>query len=47
MAKKSKEQEEEDFRPTGTIAVLTIFVITLIAIWGTIYMILVGRGGTI
>jgi hypothetical protein len=47
MAKKSNEKEDEDFRPTGTITVLTIFVITLIAIWSTIYMILVGRGGTL
>ena len=45
MAKKDKEDDE--FRPTGTIAVLTIFVVTLIAIWATIYMILVGRGGTL
>ena len=30
MAKKDKEEDE--FRPTGTIAVLTVFVITLIAI---------------
>jgi len=45
MAKKDKDDDE--FRPTGTIAVLAIFVITLIAIWATIYMILVGRGGTL
>jgi hypothetical protein len=45
MAKKDKDDDE--FRPTGTIAVLAIFVITLIAIWTTIYMILVGRGGTV
>ncbi|MEK6751051.1 MAG: cytochrome c oxidase subunit 2A [Chloroflexota bacterium] len=45
MAKKDKDDDE--FRPTGTIAVLTIFVITLIAIWTTIYMILVGRGSTL
>ncbi|NWF63273.1 MAG: cytochrome c oxidase subunit 2A [Chloroflexi bacterium] len=45
MAKKDKEDNE--FRPTGTVTVLVIFVITLIAIWGTIYMILVGRGGTL
>lgn len=45
MAKKDKDDDE--FRPTGTIAVLAIFVITLIAIWTTIYMILVGRGGTL
>ena len=45
MSKNDKEDEE--FRPTGTIAILVIFVITLIAIWGTIYMILVNRGGTL
>ena len=45
MAKKDKEDDE--FRPTGTIAILAIFVITRIAIWTTIYMILVGRGGTL
>ena len=45
MAKKDKDDDE--FRPTGTIVVLTIFVITLIAIWATIYAILVGRGGTL
>jgi hypothetical protein len=45
MAKKNKD--DEDFKPTGTIAVLAIFVVTLIAIWATIYMILVGRGGTL
>lgn len=47
MAKKDKDKEDDEFRPTGTIAVLTIFVITLIAIWATIYWILVGRGGTL
>ena len=45
MAKKDKDDDE--FRPTGTIAILAIFVSTLIAIWTTIYMILVGRGGTL
>ena len=45
MAKKNKD--DEDFKPTGIIAVLAIFVVTLIAIWATIYMILVGRGGTL
>ena len=46
MAKKNKD-DDDDFRPTGTVAILIIFVITLIAIWTTIYMILVGRGGTL
>jgi hypothetical protein len=43
----NKKGNDEEFRPTGTMAVLVIFVITLIAIWATIYMILVGRGGTL
>ena len=47
MAKKDKGKEKEEFRPTGTIAVLIIFVITLILIWGTIYMFLLNRGGTL
>lgn len=46
MSKKDNHEDDE-FRPTGTIAILAIFVITLIAIWATIYMILVGRGGTL
>ncbi|MDD2923324.1 MAG: cytochrome c oxidase subunit 2A [Anaerolineales bacterium] len=45
MAKKDKDNEA--FRPTGTVAVLVIFVITLILIWGTIYMILLSRGATL
>lgn len=45
MAKKEKDNEE--FQPNGTIAILVIFVITLVVIWGTIYMILLGRGGTV
>lgn len=42
-----KDKQDEDFRPTGTIAILVIFVVTLIAIWATIYTILVNRGGTL
>ncbi len=45
MAKKEKGNEE--FHPTGTIAVLIIFVITLVLIWGTIYLYLLDRGATI
>ena len=45
MAKKDKGDDE--FRPTGTIAIMAVFVVTLVAIWATIYMILVGRGGTL
>ncbi|GAB4539207.1 MAG: hypothetical protein Fur002_03900 [Anaerolineales bacterium] len=43
MAKK----DNDEFRPKGTIAVLIVFVITLIVIWGTIYAFLLNRGGTL
>ncbi len=42
-----KEKDHDEFRPTGTLAILAIFVVTLIAIWATIYAILVSRGGTL
>jgi hypothetical protein len=44
MAKKNSNGE---FRPQGTVAILIIFVITLIVLWGSIYLILLGRGGTV
>lgn len=43
MAKK----DNDEFRPSGTIAVLIVFVITLVLIWGTIYAFLLNRGGTL
>ncbi len=45
MAKKSGNDEE--FRPTGTMTVLIIFLVTLIVLWVSIYMILLSRGVTL
>jgi len=42
-----QDKEDDEFRPTGTIVIMVIFVVTLIAIWSTIYMILIGRGATL
>ncbi|MBI4761878.1 MAG: cytochrome c oxidase subunit 2A [Chloroflexota bacterium] len=42
-----KDKADDEFRPTGTVVILAIFVVTLIVIWATIYMILIGRGGTL
>ncbi|MFM8322809.1 MAG: cytochrome c oxidase subunit 2A [Chloroflexota bacterium] len=49
MAKeKEKEtQPDEEFKPRGTIAILVLFAITLILLWGYIYLILIQRGVTV
>jgi hypothetical protein len=46
MAKKHIQPPEE-FQPKGTMTVLLIFLVTLIALWGSIYWILLSRGVTI
>ena len=39
--------EEEHFRPVGTLFVLAVFVITLILLWASVYVILLSRGVTV
>ena len=38
---------EEEFTPRGTIAVVGLFVATLVLLWLSIYLILIARGVTI
>ena len=40
------EEEEEHFRPTGTVFLLAAFVLTLILLWLSVYVILISRGVT-
>jgi predicted permease len=47
MAKKKLDNNQSEFHPKGTIAVLIIFLITLIILWGTVYFILLSRGVTV
>ena len=35
------------FHPKGTILVLILFMLTLIALWGSVYLILLSRGVTV
>lgn len=44
---KNKKGNHEEFRPTGTMTILLIFLVTLIVLWVTIYMILLARGVTL
>ncbi len=38
--------QAEHFKPVGTIAVLVVFVATLILLWLSVYIILLSRGVT-
>jgi hypothetical protein len=38
--------EPEHFKPTGTVVILTAFVLTIILLWASVYLILLSRGVT-
>lgn len=39
--------DEDEFKPTGTVFVLTLFLITTILLWASVYVILLSRGVTL
>ena len=41
------KQENEEFHPRGTVAVLVMFVLAIIILWATVYVILLSRGVTV
>lgn len=45
--KEHENSEHEEFEPKGTIVILLIFVLTLILLWGSVYVILLSRGVTV
>ena len=42
-----REPVSEEFKPKGTVLVLGIFVVVLILLWATVYLILLSRGVTV
>ncbi|MCB9133898.1 MAG: cytochrome c oxidase subunit 2A [Anaerolineales bacterium] len=44
---KNKHEPQEEFHPKGTALVLAVFVITLILLWGSVYLIMLSRGMTV
>jgi hypothetical protein len=40
------QEEEEHFRPNGTVFILVLFVAALILLWLSVYVILLSRGVT-
>ncbi len=47
MTPPKQPEDLHDFRPQGTIVVLILFMLTLIALWGSVYLILLSRGVTL
>ncbi len=42
-----KNSDNGEFHPKGTWVILLIFVVTLILLWGSVYVILLSRGVTV
>lgn len=40
------DEFDATFRPTGTVAVVALFVVVLVLLWTSIYLILLARGVT-
>lgn len=38
------KNDQNDFKPKGTILVLAIFILVLIVLWGSVYWIMINRG---
>lgn len=41
------ESDAEEFQPRGTVAILIMFVLAIIILWGSVYLILLSRGVTV
>ncbi len=41
------EETSEEFKPRGTVAILVMFVLAIIILWGSVYVILLSRGVTV
>jgi hypothetical protein len=41
------EAGEEEFQPRGTVAILVMFVLAIIILWASVYVILLTRGVTV
>lgn len=38
---------EEEYHPKGTVAILILFVLAIVILWGSVYVILLSRGVTV
>ena len=42
-----KNPDQNEFKPKGTLVILFIFLVTIIVLWGSVYVILLNRGVTL
>jgi len=40
-------EQNNEFHPKGTMVLLLLFVLTIIVLWGSVYLILLQRGVTV
>lgn len=38
--------DNQEFHPRGTVVILVLFVLMIIALWGSVYLILLSQGAT-
>ena len=43
----NEHEELEHFVPIGTLAILALFLVTMVALWVSVYLILLSRGATL
>lgn len=41
------DEDTEEFHPKGTVAILVMFVLAIIILWASVYVILLSRGVTV
>jgi len=46
MTDTETKQDVEEFHPKGTVLIAALFVVMLILLWGSVYVILLARGVT-
>lgn len=46
MTDSETKQDTEEFQPKGTVLIAALFVVMLVLLWGSVYVILLARGAT-
>lgn len=46
MASHDGPEQSEEFKPRGTVFIMILFAITLVVLWGSVYLLLLSQGAT-
>ncbi len=47
MADQKQPASSKEFHPRGTVFIMILFALTLVILWGSIYLMLIGQGATV